>query len=69
MNQKKLRKQVCLGFTALALASTSIMLMGTENVYAASAERQQDQTIERVEQSLGQQENPLSFTERIQRTR
>ena len=67
MNQKKLRKQVCLGFTALALASTSIMLMGTENVYAASAERQQDQTIERVEQSLGQQENPLSFTERIQR--
>ena len=67
MNQKKLRKQVCLGFTALALASTSILLMGTESVYAASAERQQDQTIERVEQSLGQQENPLSFTERIQR--
>jgi len=43
------------------------MLMGTENVYAASAERQQDRTIERVEQSLGGQENPLTFTERIQR--
>lgn len=66
MNQKKLRKQVCLGLTALALASTSVMLMGTESVYAASA-RQQDMTIEQVENELANNpDNPVSFTQRIQ---
>lgn len=66
MNQKKLRKQVCLGLAALALASTSVMLMGTESVYAASA-RQQDMTIEQVENELANNpDNPVSFTQRIQ---
>lgn len=66
MNQKKLRKQVCLGLTALALASTSMMIMGTESVYAASA-HQQDMTIEQVENELANNpDNPVSFTQRIQ---
>lgn len=44
------------------------MLLGTENVYAAVSEQQQDRTIERVEQSLdADPDNPISFTERIQR--